>query len=276
MMMPFAKVRQLSDPLIWKAGLVLVAFVLLAVWLMNTPPGVLGKADAVGYAVCHRIDLRSFHIGIRQMPLCARCSGMYLGAVIGLSYLVIVSPRRAGRLPRSIWIVIGLLVLAFVVDSTNSYLHLPFFNSAPSLYEPQNWLRSLTGAGMGLAMAIVVSLAFNQVVWKAPDPRPLLPGLRSVTPLLALALTAAGLLWTEQPLVLYPLALVSAAGVLLVLTLVYAVLWLGLLHKDNRYERPSQLYWPILAGFVTGLLQIALLDALRFMITGTWQGFHLG
>ena len=31
--------------------------ILLFAWLLNTPPGLLGKADAVGYAVCHRIDI---------------------------------------------------------------------------------------------------------------------------------------------------------------------------------------------------------------------------
>lgn len=35
------------------------------------PGGLLDKADKVGYAVCHRITIRSFLIGERQMPLCA-------------------------------------------------------------------------------------------------------------------------------------------------------------------------------------------------------------
>src|SRR5450759_1456011 len=62
--------------------LVIAAAVLVFTgWFINTPPGLLGKADAIGYAVCHRISERSFHIGSIQLPLCARCSGMYLGAV---------------------------------------------------------------------------------------------------------------------------------------------------------------------------------------------------
>ena len=65
-----------------KAGLALAVGLVLLGWLLNTPPGLLGKADAIGYAVCHRIDLRSFHLGERALPLCARCSGMYLGAML--------------------------------------------------------------------------------------------------------------------------------------------------------------------------------------------------
>ena len=46
------KIRTLSIK-----GLVLLAVGLLFVgWLLNTPGGLLGKADAIGYAVCHRID----------------------------------------------------------------------------------------------------------------------------------------------------------------------------------------------------------------------------
>ena len=52
-------------------GVAALAFVS---WLLNTPEGVLGKADAIGYAICHRIDGRSFHLGNRQFPLCARCT----------------------------------------------------------------------------------------------------------------------------------------------------------------------------------------------------------
>ena len=39
---------------------VLLVAGILAIWLGFTPDGTLGKADAVGYAVCHRIDVRSF------------------------------------------------------------------------------------------------------------------------------------------------------------------------------------------------------------------------
>ena len=66
----------------------LAAVLAIAAWIYIAPPGILGKADAIGYAVCHRIDERSFHVDGRQLPLCARCSGMYLGALLGLVVLL--------------------------------------------------------------------------------------------------------------------------------------------------------------------------------------------
>jgi hypothetical protein len=68
---PVARIRTLPIG----RGLLIIAFIaVLLAGLWATPPGLLGKADAIGYAVCHRIDLRSFHLGDRQLPLCARCT----------------------------------------------------------------------------------------------------------------------------------------------------------------------------------------------------------
>src|SRR5512139_1341867 len=102
-----------------KYVLLIVAAVLLVVWGIETPPGVLGKADAIGYAVCHRIDTRSFHIGTQQLPLCARCTGQYIGAMIGLVFQAVFSRQRAGFPPRRTWIILGLLCVVYIVDGLN-------------------------------------------------------------------------------------------------------------------------------------------------------------
>jgi uncharacterized membrane protein len=256
-------------------GLVFLSVgVLLVGWLFATPEGLLGKADAVGYAVCHRIDGRSFHLGDRQIPLCVRCSGMYLGAMLGLVYQAALGRRRAGMPNWGVWVVFGLLVVAFGVDGLNSYLHL--FPGAPSLYEPQHWLRLLTGTGMGLVIAGLLFPSFNQTVWNTFDRAPAISGLRSLVILFVLALLLGGIVLTENPLILYPLSLISAAGVFVLLTLVYTMVWLMVFRAENRFQRLNQLLLPLVGGFGTALLQIVLLDLVRYAFTGTWDGFHLG
>jgi uncharacterized membrane protein len=247
---------------------------LLFAWLVNTPPGLLGKADAIGYAVCHRIDLRSFHLGDRQLPLCVRCSGMYLGAMLGLAYQALTRPRAGGFPQRPVWVVYGFFILAFAVDGLNSYLHL--FPGFTGLYEPQHWLRLLTGTGMGLVVAGVLYPAFNQTVWRDWKNLPSLSGLPSLGALVLLALAMDGLVLMGNPLILYPLALVSAAGVLVLLALVYSMVCVMLLHLENKALRPRQLLAPLVGGFGLALLQIAVLDWVRFFFTGTWDGFHFG
>jgi uncharacterized membrane protein len=261
-------------PVTGKSLILLAVGLLLVGWLLNTPAGLLGKADALGYAVCHRIDVRSFHLGERQLPLCARCTGMYLGAMLGLVFQALTGKHRAGMPPWRVLISLGALFIAFGVDGVNSYLHL--FPGAPALYEPNNLLRLLTGTGMGLTIALVLYPAFNQAVWRVVDPTPALKGVGSFLFILGLALALDWLVWVENPLLLYLFALVSAVGVLALLTMVYSLFWLIIIRKENSYQWLSQMALALVGGFGVGLLQIALFDLARFALTGTWDGFHLG
>jgi uncharacterized membrane protein len=254
--------------------LIFLAIGVLLLWLIYTPHGLLGKADAVGYAVCHRIDLRSFHLGQRALPLCSRCTGMYLGSTLAFAFLAARGRLLAGRFPpRWILVVFGILAAAFAIDGLNSYM--TFFPGAPHLYAPNNTLRLLTGTGLGLGLGVMVGPGFNQAVWTRVD------GSRSLTSwsdLALLVLAAVGvdlLVLTENPLVLYPLALVSTLGVVLLLTIVYTMLVLLLSGRENQVAHPRQLLIPALVGFVLAMLQIGGLDVVRYVLTGTWNGFAL-
>lgn len=243
-------------------------------WLLNTPSGLLGKADAVGYAVCHRIDLRSFHLGERQLPLCARCTGMYLGAMGALVFQLAVGNRRTGTPSKAVLIALAVMVTAFLVDGANSFFSL--IPGAPNLYQPQNWLRLLTGTGMGIVISAVLFPAFNQTAWKNADKRPALGSLQIFSLLIGFGLLLDMLVLSGNPLILYPLALVSAAGVLILLTMVYSMVWVLILRAENSYLHISQMILPLTGGFGFALLQIAVLDLGRYLLTGTWDGFHLG
>src|SRR5258708_12595275 len=76
-----------------------LAATVLGVWLYNTPPGLLGKADAIAFAICHRLVSHSILMGQEAMPLCARCTGIYLGALVGLSTMPGLTRRPAPGLP---------------------------------------------------------------------------------------------------------------------------------------------------------------------------------
>src|SRR5512138_3457579 len=154
----------------------LAAVIVFAVWFSITPPGILGKADAVGYAICHRIAERSFHIGDRQLPLCARCTGEFYAAAITLIFLAVVSPRRSGMPGWKLGIPLMIFLLAFAIDGSNSYLYLlktttgGALDNIPNLYTPNNTLRLFTGSFMGIALAAILYSAFNQSTWTNPNP----------------------------------------------------------------------------------------------------------
>lgn len=263
--------------------LVIAAALLVFIgWFLNTPAGLFGKADAIGYAVCHRIGERSFHIGSTQLPLCARCSGIYLGAVTGLAFQSIIGWKRM-KIPHwSILAVLAVLVVAFGIDGSNSYLALlkqvspGILPKIPNLYVPNNTLRLLTGSGMGLGMAVMLFPAFNQTVWADGEEKPAISGWKVFGLLLGCQVILDLLVLTESQIVLYPLAMLSALGVWLLLTIVYSMVWVMIMGLDNQFKKLRQYWLPILAGLTIAMIQTAVIDALRFWLTGTWGAFPLG
>ncbi len=264
--------------------LVVVAAILVFTgWLLYTPPGFLGKLDAIAYAVCHRIAERSFHIGSVQLPLCARCTGMYLGAVTGLVFQSILGGKRS-RVPG--WGIIAVLVVflvAFGIDGANSYLYLlkqvrpGILPHIPNIYIPNNTLRLLTGSGMGLGIAAMLFPAFNQSIWADHDDSHAgLSTWKAFGLLLFIQVVIDLLVLTQSPIVLYPVALISVLGVVLLLTMVYTIVWVMITGQENKYTKLRQLWLPILAGFTITMIQTFGIDMLRFWLTGTWGGFPLG
>jgi hypothetical protein len=199
---------------------------------------------------------------------------MYVGAMLGMVYQSVTARRRTGLPPRRVMAVLGFFVIVFGIDGINSYLHL--FPGFQGLYEPQNWLRLITGTGLGIAIAALLYPAFNQSAWKDWDERKAISGFGSFGVLLILAALLDLIIISNFWPALYILSLVSAAGVFVLLTMVYSMVFLMLLRKENFYERIQQMFIPLGAGFLMAMLQIAALDLVRYWLTGTWSGFNFG
>ncbi|MCX7681378.1 MAG: DUF2085 domain-containing protein, partial [Anaerolineae bacterium] len=187
------------------------ATVALVMFILATPDSLLTKLDLVGYAVCHRISERSFAIAGRQLPLCARCTGTFIGALVGLAGQGVVLRRRraAGFPPLSVIILLAGFVLMWAFDGFNSYMTLV---QGPHLYEPRNWLRLSTGALQGLTLSALVYPVFNLTLWRHPPAQRAISNLGELGVLLLLEGGLIGLVLTQHWLLLYPLALLSAAG----------------------------------------------------------------
>jgi len=257
---------------IGKAMLILAAIALTGIWLILTPEGVLGKADAIGYSVCHRIAERSFTIAGRQMPLCARCTGMYLGMLVGLIFQL-PAKRRTGFPPLKIALPLSAFFILFAVDGVNSLLEV--FPTAPHLYPPSNFLRLMTGAGLGMLVPLYLLPVFHQTLWSNADDRPALESWSRVLLLVGIVAVAALAVTTNLTGILWPLALLSSLTVPLILGMCYALLWIIIFRRENSYTSLKTAWVPLLAGFFTAMLQIGLIDLLRFHFTGTWAGFVL-
>lgn len=92
----------------------LVWIVCLPVLLETTPvPRPLAIAAAFTYRlggiVCHQDPARSFVSGGVQVPVCARCTGLYTGAVVGAGAALLWALRRR-RWPSSLGVVRLILI----------------------------------------------------------------------------------------------------------------------------------------------------------------------
>ena len=105
---------------------------------------------ATGSVVCHQLPARSFFVWGRQMPVCARCVGIYVGAAIAV--VMFRSARSASRrLQPTLFLAVLPTAATLVFEWTTGIT-------------PANWIRAAAGVVLGAAVA---ALAMDRL---AADP----------------------------------------------------------------------------------------------------------
>ena len=231
----------------------------------------LGVSDYVAYAVCHRLPGHSFEVFGRTLPLCARCSGIYLGIMLTFAMMILTGRHRSARFPRRPFLLTIIALLAIMAfDGLNSLAHdIGIFH----LYEPHNTLRMITGFGAGIAVALIITVTFAQTAWRDYRREAPIETTGELFILLALAAALTLAILSNQTTILYVLSIVSAVGVLTILTTLYTTLTLIIMRRDGTIERARQLALPAMIGFLLTVAQIVATATLRFNVTGTWSGF---
>ena len=250
--------------------LALLALVGIVALLLAPPHGLLDKADHAAYAVCHRIPERTFVFAGRQLPLCARCTGTYLGALAGWIVLWLRGRGQAGHLPAARHLILfGIFVLAWAVDGLNSYL--TFFSPVlPHLYEPHNILRLMTGTLEGLAIAAFLLPLLN--ISLRANPRPI-PSVGSWQDLAWMAVGGAaviGLVSGGWAPLLYPFALISGATIVVLIGAVNTMIAAILLRWEGRARRTREIALPLLVGVFLAVGEITLIGIARSALTARY------
>ena len=143
-------------PALVAAGVVGWAAVLVATsYVLAQPEPATGAAIAatsvhvVAGLVCHQRPARSFHPWGRKLPVCARCAGLYGGALGGLLFF----PWPAGaRRTRTV-------ILATAVPTAGTFLL-----EAAGIWDPGNTVRFAAALPLGASVAWFVANAARGVV----------------------------------------------------------------------------------------------------------------
>jgi hypothetical protein len=180
--------------------------------------------------------------------------------------MFLLGRRRAANLPPvSVLIVFVLFVAVFGIDGVNSYLTL--FPGAPHLYEPQNWLRLTTGTLEGIALAAIVLPVFNQTMWADATGERSLRDLRELGAVMLLSVVAIGLVLTESPLLLYPLAILSSISVLWMFALINTVVATVVARRENTAHTWLDAAPVMIAGLALALAELSVIDFGRAWLT---------
>lgn len=232
-------------------------------WLAHEGPGFWGAG------VCHRIVERTFSVAGQSLPLCARCTGIYLGFLATAATSFLRGRRRPVAFPPS-GILLLLLLFLFIagVDGVNSYL--AFFPGLPHLYKPHNAFRLLTGALEGIALAGFLLPVLHLSLWQSPQECSPIPNLRELglTILLTGGLVLPAL-WPAGPY-LYLVAGLSLAGLFLAMGLVNTLLVAVLSRRSGQVSHWSEAAVLFAWGCFLGMLEMAGLSWLRYSLTGSF------
>jgi uncharacterized membrane protein len=104
----------------------------------------------VGHLICHQLPSRSFHLWGAALPVCARCTGIYVGAAATAVVLAARSGRR--EVTRELALARRVVILALV--PTAATLVFEWTTGVT----PANWIRALAGFPLGIAVAWAVGM----------------------------------------------------------------------------------------------------------------------
>jgi uncharacterized membrane protein len=254
--------RPYREPPSWLIVALAAAYVVALAALVFLPGDtLLNRLRALDGGICAQNPLHSFFPAGQQLPLCSRNTGIYIGFASTFLTLAALGRLRAAQFPaRRVLLVLGVAVLFMAEDGFNSlFLDL----GLPHLYQPHNLLRLASGLGTGVAMCAVLLPVANTLTWRDEDDRASFGSLRELAamlPMLILVFLAVG---SQTAPLLYPVALLSSAGLVMALTLVNLVFVLGIGNKVGRFATWRQLVPAFTLIVVLAVIELTLLFHLK-------------
>ncbi|GCE12130.1 DUF2085 domain-containing protein [Tengunoibacter tsumagoiensis] len=190
--------------------------------------------------ICAQILTHSFYPGGERLPLCARNTGIYLGAFLSGLILYASGHGRAQLLPpRPILVVLLLGVLMMAVDGTNSFL---LDLGLIHLYQPQNPFRLATGLLAGLALGSLSLPILNQFLWCDLHEQRSISSWSHLCLFLPALLLCFFAICAQNSVILYPIAIFSSLGLILTMGCFNLLLLLTVCRREQQFVAYRELF----------------------------------
>lgn len=221
------------------------------------------KMYAAVHGVCAQIH--NVALGGEQLPLCARNTGIYSGFLLTMGYLAILGRGRAARLPPpAIVVALAGLVAIMAIDGFNSMFVDLFL---PHLYTPRNDLRTLTGIGMGTAMAVMMVLILNMSLRRDADMEQRVIGnWRELGGALLLGLLVHAAIYGNVAISYWPIAIVAWTGIVGILFCVNLLIIALMMRYEGRVTRLAELARPATLALIVTAIMLGALSWGRFWL----------
>src|SRR6266487_130661 len=214
--------------------------------------------------ICAQLLTHSFYPGGERLPLCARNTGIYLGFLVTLITLYATGRGRTQRLPpTSINIALACGVISMAIDGLNSFaLDL----SLPHLYQPNNLLRLGTGLATGLALATYTLPLLNRLFWCEFNEQRSISSWGSLLRYIPALIVCFFAVTSQSILVVYPIALLSTAGILTALSSVNLICLVAVSKRDESFTCYRELLPLFSIAFVLAIGEMLILAQLKFTV----------
>lgn len=115
---------------------------------------------SAGGEVCHQRPERSFHAGGMQLPVCARCTGLYVAAAAGGPLALLLAGAMSGRRARRVATLAALPTLV------------TWSAEMAGLAHPSNMVRAVAALPLGFVAAWLVVATLTHPATPGPQPPP--------------------------------------------------------------------------------------------------------
>ncbi|MFQ3661853.1 MAG: DUF2085 domain-containing protein [Chloroflexaceae bacterium] len=225
------------------------------------------------YAVVHGVCAQQHNIflGNLQFPLCARNSGIYLSFMLTMLFIYAIGRGRAGGLPP--WSIVATLLLFVALMAVDGFNSLFVDLGQPHLYTPDNFLRTLTGMGMGIFIAVLLHIILVKTLRRdVDDGQAALRNWWELAGIIAVNLLALGAIYGNLSVMFWPLAFLAFFGITGVLYLVALLLTSLVMGYEGSVTDLRQLARPAVVAVIPTLLILGSMSWLRFWLEGLGLG----